>query len=91
MKLAGFLDHDDFDVHLFVSRTGFAYAGESAWAHVGYGMNKTLEIKNPKPGRYYLSVFCATTVTSTMGKYGVEYSGRTDVLNGVPYTIQVDY
>ena len=91
VKLAGFLDNDDFDVHLFVSRTGFAYAGESAWAHVGYGMNKTLEIKNPKPGRYYLSVFCATTVTSTMGKYGVEYSGRTDVLNGVPYTIQVDY
>ena len=92
VKLSGFLDHDDFDVHLFVSRTGFAYAGESSpWAHVGYGMDKSLEIKDPKPGRYYISVFCATTVTSTMGKYGVEYSGRTDVLNGVPYTLKVDF
>ena len=91
VSLAGYLDKDDFDVHLFVSRTGFAYAGESTWAHVGYGMDKSLEIKDPKPGRYYISVFCATTVTSTMGKYGVEYSGRTDVLNGVPYTLTVDF
>ena len=91
VSLSGFLDRDDFDVHLFVSRTGFAYAGESTWAHVGYGMDKSIEITDPKPGRYYLSVFCATTVTATMGKYGVEYSGRTDVLNGVPYTLKVDF
>ena len=58
---------------------------------MGYNVNKSLEIKNPKPGKYYVSVFCATTVTSTMGKYGVEYSGRTDVLNGVPYVIRVDF
>jgi hypothetical protein len=46
---------------------------------------------DPKPGKYYISVFCATTVTATTGKYGVEYSGRTDVLNGVPYTICVNF
>jgi glutamine amidotransferase-like uncharacterized protein len=91
VDLKGFLDRDDFDLHLFVSRTGFAYAGESTWAHVGYNVDKSLEIKDPKPGRYYISVFCATTVTATMGKYGVEYSGRTDVLNGVPYTLLVDF
>ena len=89
--IKGFLDHDDFDLHLFASRTGFAFAGDAAWAHVGAQVDKSLEIKDPKPGRYYISVFCATTVTSTMGKYGVEYSGRTDVLNGVPYTIQVSF
>ena len=92
VKLGSYLDRSDFDLHLFVSRTGFAYAGDaSPWAHVGYGVDKSLEIKDPKPGKYYISVFCATTVTATMGKYGVEYSGRTDVLNGVPYTIQVNY
>ena len=89
--LEGFLDKDDFDLHLFVKRDGFAFADASPWAHVGYNVNKSLEIKNPKPGKYYVSVFCATTVTSTMGKYGVEYSGRTDVLNGVPYVIRVDF
>ena len=91
IDLKGFLDKDDFDLHLRASRTGFAFAGDAAWAHVGAKVDKSLEIKDPKPGKYYISVFCATTVTSTMGKYGVEYSGRTDVLNGVPYTIQVNF
>ena len=68
----------------------FAFAGDAAWGHVGYKVDKSLEIKDPKPGKYYISVFCATTVTATTGKYGVEYSGRTDVLNGVPYKIQVN-
>ena len=91
IDLDGYLDKDDFDLHLRASRTGFAFAGDATWAHVGTKVDKSLEIKNPKPGKYYISVFCATTVTSTMGKYGVEYSGRTDVLNGVPYTIQVNF
>ena len=91
VDLQGFLDKDDFDLHLFASRTGFAFAGDAAWAHVGEKVAKSLVIKDPKPGKYYLSVFCATTVDSTMGKYGVEYSGRMDVLNGVPYTIQVNF
>ena len=91
IDLKGFLDKDDFDLHLRASRTGFAFAGDAAWAHVGAKVDKSLEIKDPKPGKYYISVSCATTVTSTMGKYGVEYSGRTDVLNGVPYTIQVNF
>ena len=90
IDLKGFLDKDDFDLHLFASRTGFAFAGDAAWGHVGYKVDKSLEIKDPKPGKYYISVFCATTVTATTGKYGVEYSGRTDVLNGVPYKIQVN-
>ena len=91
IDLQGFLDRDDFDLHLFASRTGFAYREDATWAHVGANVDKSLEIIDPKPGKYYISVFCATTVTATMGKYGVEYSGRTDVLNGVPYTIQVNF
>ena len=91
IDLKGFLDRDDFDLHLFASRNGFAYREDATWGHVGANVDKSLEIKNPKPGKYYISVFCATTVTATMGKYGVEYSGRTDVLNGVPYTIQVNF
>ena len=91
IRLKGFVNVDDFDLHLFASRTGFAYREDATWAYVGEGVDKSLEIKDPKPGRYYISVFCATTVTAAMGKYGVEYSGRTDVLNGVPYTIQVNF
>ena len=91
IRLKGFVNVDDFDLHLFASRTGFAYREDATWAYVGEGVGKSLVIKDPKPGPYYISVFCATTITAAMGKYGVEYSGRTDVLNGVPYTIQVDF
>ena len=91
IDLKGFPGHQDFDLHLYASRTGFAFGERATWAHVELGVDKTLTIKDPKPGKYWIAVFCATTVTSTMGKYGVEYSGRTDVLNGVPYTIQVDF
>ena len=91
IDLKGFPGRDDFDLHLFASRNGFAYGDEATWCHVGAKVDKSLEIKDPKPGKYYISVFCATTVTAQMGKYGVEYSGRTDVLNGVPYTLQVNF
>ena len=91
IDLKGYVNVDDFDLHLFVSRNGFAYREDATWGHVGANVDKSLEIKDPKPGTYYISVFCATTVTATMGKYGVEYSGRTDVLNGVPYKIGVTF
>ena len=91
IDLQGYVNADDFDLHLFASRTGFAYREDATWGHVGKNVAKTLEIKDPKPGKYFISVFCATTVTATMGKYGVEYSGRTDVLNGVPYQIGVTF
>ena len=91
IDLSGFAKAADFDLHLFACRDGFAYRENAAWGHVGAKVDKFLVIDNPKAGSYYISVFCATTVTATMGKYGVEYSGRTDVLNGVPYSIQVKF
>ena len=91
VSLKGVLDCNDFDLHLFASRKGFAYSDDATWCNILEKVDKSLEIKDPKPGTYYISVFCATTVTATMGKYGVEYTGRTDVLNGVPYTICVNF
>ena len=91
ISLEGVLDADDFDLHLYASRKGFAYAGDAAWCNIGTKVGKQLEITAPKPGRYFISVYCATTVTATEGKFGVEYGGRTDVLNGVPYTIRADF
>jgi len=91
VDLKGVVGSDDFDLYLFAGRDGFAYGDNAAWRNIGERVDKKLEIASPKPGKYYISVFCATTVISSMGKYGVEYSGRTDVLNGVPYTIKVTF
>ena len=59
--------------------------------NVSVGCNKKLVLKNPKAGKWYISVFCETTVTADNGEYGVIYTGRTDVLNGVPYKIKVEF
>ena len=89
ITLEGYLGYKDFDLYLFAGRDPYVKAGSASWSSIARGVNKTLIIKDVSPGTYYISVFCATTVDSAMGKYGVEYSGRTDVLNGVPYKISV--
>ena len=43
----------------------------------------------PKAGTMYISVFCDTTVDTVKSPNGTQYTGRVDVLNGVPYTIEV--
>lgn len=87
ISLDEYLDRGDYDLYLFAGREAFADGGNCSWCSVAPGVSKTLEIPQPEAGTWYISVFCATTVESRQGRYGVEYYGRTDVLNGVPYKI----
>lgn len=80
----------NFDVYLFVNRDQFAFKDNSTWQNISLGVDKTVTIPAPKPGKYYISVYCDTTVDATLTEKGTQYSGRTDVLNGVPYTIGVN-
>lgn len=80
----------NFDMSLYVSRDGFAFSDAAAWRSDGEGFDKQIVIDSPRPGRYYIGVCCETTVNSQETAYGTQYSGRLDVLNGVPYTISVD-
>lgn len=91
VELRGILGSTDFDLSLFARRGGFAFGDNSPFCAVGETTDKTLVVKDPIPGKYYISVFCETTVEAREGKYGVEYTGRTDVLNGVPYTLKVKF
>ena len=47
--------------------------------------------ENMSEGLWYVAVQCLTTVASTDVPLGQEYSGRVDVLNGIPYTVQVTW
>lgn len=87
--LEGLEDLKNFDLFLFGCQDGFAFCDKSPWGNVSKGTDKKLVIDNPAQGTLYISVFCNTTVLSRFGQYGVEYSGRTDVLNGVPYVVKV--
>ncbi|MBQ0081479.1 MAG: hypothetical protein KBS95_08045 [Alistipes sp.] len=80
----------DFDLFLFASNTGFAFSDTAQYRNVRFGVAKKITIDNPKEGVYYISVFCDTTVNTTESKYGTMYTGRIDVLNGVPYSIKAE-
>ena len=81
----------NFDLFLLAQPNEYAYLETATYKHAGAGCDKTLIIPNPPAGRLFVSVFCNTTVESTQTPYGTQYSGRLDVLNGVPYSIQAEW
>ena len=81
----------DYDIWLLANPGDFAFLGEAAFVNVDYGVSKHIGIKSPKAGTLYISVYCNTTVTAETTAYGVQYTGRTDVLNGAPYKLKVSF
>lgn len=90
ITLKGIDGKDNFDLSLLAKKGDFAFHANTQLQDVSLGCDKTLTIDNPKAGQWYVSVFCETTVETSYGKYGTEYIGRRDVLNGVPYTLHVE-
>lgn len=91
VALEGYEGENNFDLMLCAKSEEFAFENNTTHKTTAEGTNKQLTIEKPKAGKWYVSVHCKTTVTTKVGKYGTEYSGRTDVLNGVPYKISVKY
>ena len=88
--LEGYKGEDNFDLTLAAKEGTYAFGNNTEHKNVAQGCSKKLVINNPAKGTLYVSVFCETTVESHFGKYGSEYRGRTDVLNGVPYKVKVE-
>ncbi|MBQ6073321.1 MAG: hypothetical protein IJK90_05365 [Bacteroidales bacterium] len=82
---------DRYDLWLFADGQDFAFRDRARYKNVHHGTDKKFTIPVSKPGRYYISVFCATAPDTVDTFYGVQYTGRTDVLNGVPYSIKVSW
>ena len=88
--LEGYKGADRFDLTLAACNDELAFHNKTSIKNVSLGCNKTLVLEKPKAGKWYISVFCETTVTADTGDKGIIYTGRTDVLNGVPYKIKVE-
>lgn len=80
----------DFDLCLAAGYDGFAFLDKAEYEDISLGVDKVLAIPAPKAGKLYISVFCGTTVEAVETKYGTQYEGRVEVLNGVPYIIKVE-
>ncbi len=77
----------DFDLFLYAAYGEPAFNDNAKYYNVENGAGKSLYIDSPKAGTLYISVFCDTTVDVLETKYGEQYTGRVEVLNGVPYII----
>ena len=91
VSLEGYEGENNFDLMVCGKRGELAFGNNTSYKSDVKGCNKQLVIEKPKAGKWYVSVYCDTVVTSTVGKYGSEYSGRLDVLNGVPYKVSVKF
>lgn len=89
--LEGYEGEDDFDLTLAANHGDFAFHNKTIRKNVSLGCSKTLVLEKPQAGTLYISVFCETAPDSATGDNGVFYTGRTDVLNGVPYKIRVEF
>lgn len=78
------------DLYLCLHRGGYAFISNSEYVLTNKGGQKSLHIKNLPKGTWYASVFCATTVETAekiqTPRY-LKYSGHTEVLDGIAYSI----
>ena len=91
---------EGYDLQLYVKKDNFAFPeNEPDCQAVAPASSQTVSIDSPGAGIWYVTVRCASTVESTLtvtdkstgkGRRFV-YSGNTEVLEGVPYTIVADW
>ena len=80
----------DVDLHLFLSDKSLAFRKQATHLDVRRGANKSIQRELP-PGRWYVSVYCATAV-DTIDDADAGFHriiGDRDILNGTAYTITV--
>ena len=88
------------DLELFLRHGGFAFPeNEPEYSSAAPGGNQEIVTGPLEAGLWFVAVRCATTVTATekvtdpalgLGRHFV-YTGHTEVLNGVPYTITASW
>ena len=91
LELSSSYDKDSgIDLYLCLNNGSFAWLSNSEYVLTNKGGQKTLRIKHLPKGTWYVSVFCATKVETTekiqTPRY-LKYSGKTQVLDGIAYTL----
>jgi len=81
----------DCDLALMMNQQTYAFPDESEYCSSVPGAHQSLSFHSIKEGFWFIGVKCLTTVTVKETDYGQEYSGKTEVLNGVPYTISISW
>ncbi|MCF0164066.1 MAG: hypothetical protein HUJ92_02195 [Bacteroidales bacterium] len=82
---------NSYDLFLYANKGDFAFRGQCPYADISKGASKVMKFDSLEAGEWYIAVECNSTVETIITKWGVEYVGDTTVLNGVPYSIKIDW
>lgn len=80
------------DLYLSLRKDDLAWLSDADYVICTKGGNKSFNIKELPAGTWYVGVYCATTVTSAKAgsnPYYWKYSGKTEVLDGIPYSVGI--
>lgn len=85
------------NLYLALHRDGLAWLTNADYVLCNRGGQKSISIKKLPAGTWYVSVYCATTVTATPMEIPTSsskiaywaYSGHTEVLDGIAYTLKI--
>ncbi|MFA5713134.1 MAG: BPL-N domain-containing protein [Bacteroidales bacterium] len=80
-----------YDLNLYLNRGAPAFKQDANMVDISKGAKKSILNKKLEPGVWYIGVECDTTVESRQEEWGWSYTGDLSVLNGVPYTIKVEW
>lgn len=85
--LQGVSGWEKCDLYLLARRGELAWIDNATYQDLSLGNEAALTIVAPKAGKWYVSVYGATTVGSVETEKGTLYTDHLEVLNGVPYII----
>lgn len=81
----------ELDLHLSVRRGDFAWRTDADYFLAQAGNDKTIKFATMEPGTWYVSVYCPAQVKTSCTSSSFKQTGDVASLNGVPYSIQVDW
>ena len=79
------------NLYLSLRRDAIAWLSDADYFLAGAGANKTLDISSLAAGNWYVSIYCPDAPTAKLVDRHYVYSGKTELLNGVNYSIKASW
>ena len=81
----------DCDMALMMNQEIHAFSDFAEYCSSIPGAHQQLSFSTMREGLWFISVQCLTTVTTKETDHALEYEGKTEVLNGIPYRISISW
>lgn len=82
----------DYDIRLLLKKDSFAFEDVADYKDVRSTTEKSLEFESLGAGTWYIGVYNTSRPDVSIGAHGLcQYSGQTELLNGIAYTVSISW